>query len=254
MLEVFLILFVLSFMSEYAAATLGMGYGTTLAPILIILGYEPLILVPVILFSQFFAGFIAAGFHHKFENMDLKDTKERTSITVFAVTGIFGVAISILVILSIPSFFVKLYIAIVVIIAGILTYMKVHHESDFSVGKIMFLGLVAAFNKGISGGGYGPISTAGQMMTGIKPRAAIAITALVEGIICAIGVLLYWSLAIPIDLLLLTAITTVGIIAAPLSAFTTKSLDQDRLKGVVSLAIILIGILSLIFVLIDPFG
>ncbi|MFW9887115.1 MAG: hypothetical protein ACFFER_02975 [Candidatus Thorarchaeota archaeon] len=47
-------LLAIAFISEYATATLGMGYGTTPAPILVFGGYEPLTLAPVILFSLFF--------------------------------------------------------------------------------------------------------------------------------------------------------------------------------------------------------
>ncbi|MFW9890048.1 MAG: hypothetical protein ACFFER_17835 [Candidatus Thorarchaeota archaeon] len=49
-LEVLIPLFILAFISEYGAATLGMGYGATFAPILAFGGYETLTLAPVILF------------------------------------------------------------------------------------------------------------------------------------------------------------------------------------------------------------
>ncbi|TXT54907.1 MAG: putative membrane transporter protein [Candidatus Thorarchaeota archaeon] len=252
MLVVFLVLFILSFICEYAAATLGMGYGTTLAPLLLIAGYAPLVLVPVILFSQFFAGFIAAGFHHKFENMDLKDNHQRSAITIFTITGIIGVVVSILASISLPSIIVKTYIAITVILVGILTFVDGGHHTPYSQRKLAGLGILAAFNKGMSGGGYGPITTAGQMISGIPPRAAIAITALVEGIICIIGVILYYLLAAPVDLLLLASVTAGGIVAAPLSAFTTKTLKQESVKKAVAIAIILIGIVSLFLVIIYP--
>ncbi|MBD3408073.1 MAG: TSUP family transporter [Candidatus Lokiarchaeota archaeon] len=254
MIVIFLVLFTIAFICEYAAATLGMGYGTTLAPILLIAGYAPLVLVPVILFSQFFAGFIAAAFHHKFENMDLKKKEERTAFYIFALTGIVGVIVSILVSISLPSLFVKVYIALTVTIVGILTLIDGDRQFSFSQKKLVGMGIVAAFNKGMSGGGYGPITTAGQMICGISPRAAVAITALVEGIICIIGVILYYLLAAPVDLLLLISITAGGIVAAPLSAFTTKKLEQESVKKLVAVSIILIGLLSLFLVILNPSG
>ncbi|MGD9382216.1 MAG: sulfite exporter TauE/SafE family protein [Candidatus Thorarchaeota archaeon] len=249
MLEVLIPLFILAFISEYGAATLGMGYGTTLAPILIIVGYEPLVLVPAILFSQFFAGFIAAGFHHKFENVNLRDEHERTALTIFIVTGIAGVVISALTSVSLPSILVKLYISVVVMIAGLLTLMNENREILYSSRKLTGIGVVAAFNKGLSGGGYGPIAIAGQMLSGIKPRAAVAITALVEGIICAVGVVMYILLAVPSDMILLIGITAGAIAAAPLSALTTAKLRQEQLKKVIAVSIILIGALALFSVL-----
>ncbi len=108
LLEIIVPLFILAAILEYGEATLGMGYGTILAPILILMGYEPLILVPVILLSQFFAGFLAALFHHVFNNMDLTNPQERTALSTFAITGIFGVTASILVSISLPPLLVAL--------------------------------------------------------------------------------------------------------------------------------------------------
>jgi uncharacterized membrane protein YfcA len=225
-----------------------MGYGTTLAPILIIAGYEPLVLVPVILFSQFFAGFIAAGFHHKFENVDFRGEQERTVLNIFIITGIVGVVLSVFAGISLPPLLVKLYIAIVVMIAGLLTLTDGNRETSFSSKRLTGVGAIAAFNKGLSGGAYGPIVISGQMLCDIKPRAAVAITALVEGIICAVGVFLYILLAVPSDMILLMGITAGAIAAAPLSALTTARLEQEQLKRIIAISIILIGLVALISV------
>jgi len=249
LIEVLIPLFVLAFVSEYVAATLGMGYGTTLAPILLIFGYEPLVLVPVILFSQLFAGFIAAGFHHKFQNIDVRDEKQQKAIGIFIITGVSGVIISTLVGISIPSLLVKLYIACIVIIVGLLTLINGFEEGTYSIKRITGVGVVAAFNKGLSGGGYGPIVIAGQMISGLGPRAAVAITALVEGVICAVGVLMYILLAAPVDMILLIGITAGAIAAAPLSAFTTAKLKQEQLRVAIAVSIVLIGVVALISVL-----
>jgi len=249
LLEILIPLFILAFISEYGAATLGMGYGTTLAPILIIAGYQPLVIVPTILFSQFFAGFIAAGFHQKFENINFRSEHERKALVIFIVTGIGGVIVSVFAGVSLPAFIVKLYIAAVVMIAGFLTLMTGNVENSYSSNRLTGIGIVAAFNKGLSGGGYGPIVIAGGMLCGIKPRAAVAITALVEGIICAVGVALYFLLAVPGDLILLIGITAGAIVAAPLSALTTAKLQQEQLKKIIAFSIIMIGIVALISVL-----
>ena len=58
-LTVLLIIGFLSFVTEYVDATLGMGYGTSLAAILLLMGYSPLDFVPPLLISQFVAGMFA---------------------------------------------------------------------------------------------------------------------------------------------------------------------------------------------------
>lgn len=250
MLEIFIPLVILAFIAEFFAATLGMGYGTTLAPILIIIGYEPLILVPAILFSQFLAGFASAAFHHRFRNMSLAEHRdEREAAFIFSVMGIGGVMVAAFANMNLPAQYVKAYIAITVMAMGVLMIANVRRESRYSRSRLGAIGVFAAFNKGISGGGYGPIATSGQIISGIRPRAAIAITALVEGIICALGIGIYFVLSVYPELLLTIAITVGALIAAPLSALTTASLEQNFLRNVVAISTFAIGLVTLVLVL-----
>ena len=41
----------LAFVCEFVDSTLGMGYGTSLTPILLLMGFEPLQVVPAVPFS-----------------------------------------------------------------------------------------------------------------------------------------------------------------------------------------------------------
>ncbi|MFX1602202.1 MAG: sulfite exporter TauE/SafE family protein [Promethearchaeota archaeon] len=250
MLEIFIPLVILAFVAEYFAATLGMGYGTTLAPILIILGYAPLVLVPAILFSQFLAGFASAAFHHRFRNMNLAEHRdERDAAVIFSVLGVGGVLAAAFANMNLPSQYVKAYIAITVMAMGLLMIANIRRESEYSRPRLGIIGVFAAFNKGISGGGYGPLATSGQIISGIRPRAAIAITALVEGIICALGIGIYFALSIYPELLLTLAITVGALIAAPFSALTTAYLEQNLLRNVVAISTFAIGLITLVFVL-----
>jgi uncharacterized membrane protein YfcA len=250
MLDIFIPLVILAFVAEYFAATLGMGYGTTLAPVLIILGYEPLVLVPAILFSQFLAGFAAAGFHHRFRNMTLSENREeREAAIIFSAMGLGGVIVAAFANLSLPALSVKSYIAITVMAMGVLMIANVRRESPYSRSRLAVIGVFAAFNKGISGGGYGPIATSGQIISGIRPRAAIAITALVEGVICALGIAIYYVLAVYPAVILTLGMTVGALIAAPLSALTTAKLEQNLLRTVVAISTFAIGLVTLVLVL-----
>ncbi len=253
MIELFILLFIFAFITEFAAAALGMGYGTTLAPILIVIGYSPIALVPVVLFSQFVAAFVAAAFHHRFKNMDIMNQEdEKTAFTIFAVMGVFGVIVATFANIGLPETIVKSYIALVVLAMGLLMLLNGNRELEFSRPKLAIIGVVAAFNKGISGGGYGPVTNSGQILSGIKPRAALAITALVEGVICALGIALYFLLLGPPLLLETVAITAGAVIAAPLSALTTSKLEQPLIKRIVAISTILIGLFTLLWVVFGP--
>ena len=54
----------LAFVAEYVDSTLGMGYGTTLTPVLLAFGYEPMQVVPAVLLSELFTGLLAGLAHH----------------------------------------------------------------------------------------------------------------------------------------------------------------------------------------------
>ena len=54
---------IIAFFAEYIDSTLGMGYGTTLTPLLILFGFEPLQVVPAVLLSELVTGLLA-GFTH----------------------------------------------------------------------------------------------------------------------------------------------------------------------------------------------
>ncbi len=48
-MEVGLFIILFAFAAEYTDSTLGIGYGTSLTPILLVLGFSPLEVVPVVL-------------------------------------------------------------------------------------------------------------------------------------------------------------------------------------------------------------
>jgi hypothetical protein len=177
------------------------------------------------------------------------EPKERKTIAVFISTGIIGVLIATFVNVVLSSIIVKIYIAVVVICMGILMLKKCQQDETYSQRTLISVGLLAAFNKGISGAGYGPISNSGQIISGINPRAAIAITAFVQGVLCIIGTILYYILVGAQDLLLTLGISIGAILAAPFSAFTTSKLDQAIVKKVVAISTIAIGCFTLIWIL-----
>jgi uncharacterized membrane protein YfcA len=248
--ELLILLILLAFLTEYSTATLGMGYGTLLAPLLLMLGYTPFVLVPVVLLSQFLAGSVSGAFHHLLRNINLaEEPSERTSIVVFSVTGVIGVVFAAFTSSALPEWFVKLYIALVVALMGVVILVDRREESEFSIRRLGLLGLFGAFNKGISGGGYGPIVTVGQILSGIPPKAAVAITALVEAFMCAVGFVLYYLLSGSLDITLSLGIVLGAVGAAPLSAITTSRVASPALRKAIASSTILLGVITALLVL-----
>ncbi|MDH5383469.1 MAG: sulfite exporter TauE/SafE family protein, partial [Candidatus Aminicenantes bacterium] len=154
------LIILMAFFCEYVDSSLGMGYGTALTPILLLMGYNPLQIVPCILLSELVTGLSAAFLHHRLKNVNFKiGTIDLKIALVMAGCSVFGALAAVFVALNLPKFYIKLYIGLLVFAMGVLILATLKRKFKFSWKKISSLGLLAAFNKGISGGGYGPIVT-----------------------------------------------------------------------------------------------
>ena len=166
---------------EYIDSTIGGGYGTVLSPVLLIFGYEILVVVPSILLSEILTGFIVGLLHNKASKLEItKNPIAKASLLILCVSGLIGAISAIYLSLSLPSIFVKYYIGIIVVTMGLLVLWKRNGNSSFSRRKIVALGMLCSFNKGISGGGYGPVAVSGQMLSGVDTKAAISVTSISE--------------------------------------------------------------------------
>jgi uncharacterized membrane protein YfcA len=124
--------------------------------------------------------------------------------------------------------------------------MTLNKDYPFSWKKIFILGSVAAFNKGISGGGYGPVVTGGQLLSGIKGNNAVGITSLAEGLTCMVGLAAYaiaggvinWTLAGPLVL--------GGICSIPMSAWSVSRIQTRKMKIYIGVATLILGAFTLV--------
>ena len=93
------------------------------------------------------------------------------------------------------------------------------------------LGAVAAFNKGLSGGGYGPLVTAGQVVSGVSPKSAVAITSLAESLTCLIGLVAYWVMHGQIDWMLAGPLTLGAMLSVPVATLTVRGLSEGMMRA-----------------------
>ncbi len=261
-----------AFFCEYIDSTLGMGYGTTLTPLLLIMGFRPLQIVPVILLSELISGLLAAFFHHREGNVNLKPKTTNISIIVrklkslgyiesfkrgiplhlkvailLAVCSIVGTIAAVFVAVNIPKFWLKLYIGCLVLSMGIIIIVCFNKEFSFSWKKIIALGLIASFNKGMSGGGYGPVVTSGQVLSGVEGRSAVGITSLAEGLTCLVGVITYIFVSRnPLDWKLAPFIIIGAVASVPFCAKSVKKISKKKLKLAIAVITIILGAFTII--------
>jgi uncharacterized membrane protein YfcA len=270
-------IFIIAFLAEYMDSTLGMGYGTTLTPILLLFGFSPLQVVPSILLSELITGLLAGFFHHLAGNVDFKpkdinifsirqELHELGYLRTFAkglplhlrvalllaACSIFGTIVAVFIAFNIPGFWIKIYIGILVFSMGIVIIMCLNREFAFSWKKIILLGMISSFNKGISGGGYGPIITGGQILSGIEGRQAVGITSLAEGLTCMVGVVSYlliskgnagWQIA--------PFIISGAVLSVPFSAISVKKVSGRSLKLAIAALTLILGTITIVQTLIN---
>ncbi|MGB2905963.1 MAG: sulfite exporter TauE/SafE family protein [Candidatus Aminicenantaceae bacterium] len=245
--QISLLIFLFAFICEYIDSSLGMGYGTTLTPLLLIMGYRPLQIVPAVLLSELITGLTAAFLHHRLKNSNFKLKSADTKIAlIMASCSVVGTLAAVVIAVNLPALYVKLYISLLVLSMGVIILATLNRKFLFSWKKIVSLGLLASFNKGLSGGGYGPIVTGGQIISGVKLKSAIGITSLAEGLTCLVGVITYFLLTNhTIEWDLAPSLVLGAILSVPLAAYTVKKLDGKHLRIVVGWATLVLGLVSL---------
>jgi len=114
----------------------------------------------------------------------------------------------------------------------------------------LFSGLSTGFfhhNKGMSGGGYGPVVTGGQIQSGVDGKSAVGITSLAEGLTCLVGIVAYVMLAKSlIDWKLAPWIIGGAIVSVPLAAVSVKKIKTKKLRLVIAMLIIILGSATII--------
>jgi uncharacterized membrane protein YfcA len=244
---VILAIFLSAHLCEYIDSSLGMGYGTTLTPLLLLAGFAPLQIVPAVLLSEFVTGLAAALLHHRDGNIDLlRDRRAQGTMLLLSALSVCGVLAAVSLAIRISKFWLTAMIATIILAVGVVILATVRRQLAYRRGHIIALGAIAAFNKGLSGGGYGPLVTGGQVVSGMSPKQAVAITSLAESLTCLVGLAAYvwirgspdWSLAIPL--------TAGALLSVPMATLTVRKLPETFIRASVGVVTCVLGLLTFV--------
>jgi len=244
-----LFLLVLCFSLEMVDNGLGGGFGTILSPLLVILGYDPRVVVPSILLSETVSGLWGGGWHRKFKNVNLRAvayTLLGSLVGMVSATYLIGAVL--------PVTVTKQFIGIISLLMGVFVVVRSFNFSKQATGndgkfspKYVLLGSIIGFNKGGTGGGYGPLSVSGYMALGFSAATAIGTTTIAEGIASLLGVVLYTNLT-GIVLEVALPMTLGAFLADPLSAYVNnylkKKLEPPFHGRIIGLVMCVLGILT----------
>ncbi|MDD5207182.1 MAG: sulfite exporter TauE/SafE family protein [Desulfobacterales bacterium] len=227
---------------EYMDSAGGMGYGTALSPLLMVAGFDPTQVVPLIMITETFTGLVAGFIHGEFENVEWKwsPMNETTKlVVVVAITGMLASAISVTAIykvMQLHKFWVKFYVAILLIVMAVCSVMTAKTYLKYRPGLMWIFAAVGGFNKGVGGGGYGPVITVGGLLSGVPVKSMVAVTSYAEGFTSLAAVITWFvllSTGTVIDYLLLPSFVIGTVIAAVGAPYTTRVLPEKFWRWVV---------------------
>jgi uncharacterized protein len=184
---------------ETVDSSAGMGFGTSLSPLLLVLGFSPLQVVPALVAAQAFTSALGGVMHGEFENIDFSWrplNRATKTMLLIAVPGIVGASASAVLSYStfeLPDSVIQTYIAILVLVmAGLVATNALRGgRRPYRPRRLPIFGTVAGVNKGIGSGGYGPVVTLGGVLSGVLEKTSVAITTMSEGFASSAGAITF---------------------------------------------------------------
>ena len=224
---------------EYMDSAGGMGYGTALTPLMLMAGFDPKQVVPCVMITEMFTGLMAGVIHGEFENVEWKFSpmNETTKLTiVVAIIGMCCVCFSITAaykVLKVHKFWIKLYVAMLLVVMGVCSLLTAKKYVNYKPKWMWLFAAVGGFNKGIGGGGYGPVITVGGLLAGVPVKSMVAVTSLAEGATCLFAVITWFALlssGVVVDYMLLPSFVIGTVLAAVGAPYTTRILPEKFWK------------------------
>lgn len=237
-----LILIVMALIMEIVDSSLGMMYGTLLSPILIGYGFDPLVVVPAILVSQAIGGLSGTMAHHRFENADFRGlTRDTKVVLAMVIPGLIVVIVGVFCAIILPRFWVKTYIGILVLVMSVLCLSPISYK--FAWWKHYAIGILAAFNKALTGGGFGPVTSTGGIIGGLESKVSIATTTFAEVIICLASFVVYYIfLSGNLDMLFAGSLCIGAIVGGTIGPYISSRVNHRPLRRSIGILGVVSGI------------
>jgi len=237
-----MVLFGLAFVCELVDSGLGMGYGTILTPVLLFMGYKPHDIVPTVLLSELLSGFTAAFFHNTVKNVELNlRGADFRPAAILAGGSIVGVTVGVLTAIRVPADVLKLGIGCIIFTSGLVVIVLARRVIRYRSLNMLALAAVASFNKAASGGGYGPLVTSGQILSGVRTQASVGITSFAEAFTCLFAVILFLLKGGSINPVLLIPMCGGALLSVPFAVAAIKRSREVQLRLIIGVVTLIMG-------------
>jgi len=164
---------------------------------------------------------------------------------LIGILGVLGSFVGASVSIGISDFYLSLYIGLLITAVGLFLLLNKKLRASFSWLKLAFLSLFGAFNKGISGSGFGPITTTGMIVMGVDEKVAVSIQTFSELFVSIAGFLTFvlagsqiaWNLLLPLS---------IGVVlSTPLAAFVVHKFESRKLRTAIAIVTVVLGVVTL---------
>lgn len=248
-MEDFLLFVLVGFLAQMVDGAIGMAYGAMASSILLGMGVPPAVTSASVHAAETFTTAASGASHWRLGNFD------RSLVWRLALPGMLGGAIGVLGLVSIDGDTIKPFIAIYLLLLGVLILFKalrghLHHGEPPK--RVSLLGLFGGFVDSVGGGGWGPIVASSLLQRNTPPREVIGsvniaeffVTATISGaFLFTIGLTMWTTIA---------GLVTGGIVAAPLAAYATRYIAEKSerlLMGIVGVVICALAMRSMLQVI-----
>jgi uncharacterized membrane protein YfcA len=209
---------------------------------LLVVGFDPKQIVPAVMIQQGVAGLVGAFLHREFENVEwkLKPMSETIKLwLIIAIVGCVAVAFSITTIyayVKVAKVWIKLYVAVLLLMMGVVSLYQGMKERPYKPNRMFLFAALAGFNKGVGGGGYGPVVTVGGLIAGVPVKSMLAVTAISEGTVSTFAIIVWVALltsGITIDYILLPSLMIATIFSAVAAPYMIRVFPEKLWRIVV---------------------
>jgi uncharacterized membrane protein YfcA len=249
---------VLAFVFELTDSAAGMGFGTALVPSLFVLGYDPLTVTPPLLVSEAVTGLLAGGMHREFRNANYSlswpPNAETRLVGVVVGIGVAAVADSVVLtylVIDPPDAIIEGYVGLLVLAMGLIGVFMQYliPVSEYRPTRLYAFVALAGVNKGIGGGGFGPVVTLGQVYAGVYEKTATAITTAAEGIISVAGALAFFAITfagVELDFVLLPSLLAGSLPAGIVAPYFVRVVPNRVFRYLLPTYAFVVGIVLLL--------
>jgi uncharacterized protein len=237
-------------LAGFAAAmvdgALGMGFGPTSSSILLSSGLSPAAASATVNLAKVATGVVAGASHWRFGNID------RRLVLRLAIPGAIGATVGSTVLANVDGDDLRPFLALLLLVVGARILVRFSHPiaartgddvDDLSTTAVRGVEVVATAGGVTNGlvGAWGPVVTPFLVHRGVAPRYAIGCvnTAEVAVAIVAAGTLIGSLGGKGIELGVVLAMLTGGVVASPIAAYVVRFLPA-RLLGLAVAALLLL--------------